>query len=163
MWPGPGRKVVITQRLVDFVHGSVLGWVGSHDDKLRPSLSWAIGARVDAANDLITTFLPDVEAEQVKSDLNQNGMVAYTVVEGISHEAYQFKGRMVEMRPSTVEERAVQDIQQSKLVSHFHMYPEIFFRGYTLYPSTAVTFRVEEAFVQTPGPGAGEKIDLGNG
>lgn len=154
---------MIPQRLVDFIHGSVLTWIGSRDDRLRPSVSIAFGARARGAEDLITAFVPDIEADQVKGDLAANGMVAYTVVDGISHEAYQFKGRLVEMRPTTDEERAVQDIHCSKLVAHFSMYPESFFGGYTLYPSTAITFRVEAAFVQTPGPGAGEKLDLGAG
>lgn len=152
---------MIPQRLVDFVHGPVVSWIGSRDDKLRPSVSWTFGTRVDAANDLITTFMPEIESEQVVSDLAQNGMIAFTVAEAISHEAYQFKGGQVEMRPSTEEERAVQDIHRSKLLSHYTMYPEAVFGGYVLYPSIAVTFRAEEAFVQTPGPGAGEKLAFG--
>ena len=152
---------MIPQKLTDFVHGSVLSWVGSRDDRLRPSVSWAFGARVEAANDLITAFVPDIEAEQVKSNLAHNGLVAFTVAEAITHESYQFKGRLVDLRPSTAEERAVQDIHRSKLVSHYTKYPEALFGGFVLYPSTAITFRVEEAFVQTPGPGAGEKLDLG--
>ena len=39
-------------------------------------------------------------------------------------------------------------------------YPAEIFTGFTIYPSTAVTFKVEEVFVQTPGPGAGDKLDL---
>lgn len=152
---------MIPQWLVDFVHGAVLSWVGSRDDKLRPSLSWTFGARVNGANDLITTFVPDIEADQVRNDLAKNGMITFTVVEAISHEAYQFKGRQVEMRPSTEEEQAVQGIHRSKLLSRYTQYPQALFGGYVLYPSTAITFRVEEAFVQTPGPGAGEKLDLG--
>lgn len=152
---------MIPQRLVDFVHGSVLSWVGSRDDRFRPSVSIAFGARVQAADGLITAFVPDIEADQVKRDFAANGRLAYTVVEAITHEAYQFKGRLVEMRPSTEEERAVQDIHRSKLISRYTAYPETFFGGFTLYPSTAITFRVEEAFVQTPGPGAGEKLDIG--
>lgn len=151
---------MIPQRLVDFIHGPVLSWVGSRDERLRPSLTWTFGLRVDAANDLITTFVPDIEAEQVMSDLARNGMVALTVAEAITNEAYQFKGRLLEARPTTDEERAVQDIHRDKLVSHYTHYPDSFFGGYVRYPSTAVTFRVEEAFVQTPGPGAGERLDL---
>lgn len=152
---------MIPQWLVDFVHGPVLSWVGSRDDRLRPSVSWSFGARVDAANDLITTFVPDIESGQITSDLAQNGMVTFTVVEAISHEAYQLKGRQVALRPTTEEERAVQEIQRSKLLSHYSKYPAALFGGFTLYPSTAVTFRVENAFVQTPGPDAGNELDLG--
>ena len=152
---------MIPQRLVDFIHGPTLTWLGSRDDRLRPSVAWAFGARVDAANELITAFVPDIEGGEVLRDLARNGMAALTAVDGISHEAYQFKGRHVETRPSTAEERAVQDIHRSKLLSHYASYPEALFSGFVFHPSTAVTFRVEEAFVQTPGPGAGERLALG--
>jgi hypothetical protein len=37
--------------------------------------------------------------------------------------------------------------------------PDLFV-GYVLTPSTALTFKVEQVFVQTPGPGAGRQLDL---
>ena len=154
---------MIPQDLTDFIQGAVVSWVGSRDDRLRPSVSWAFGARVKAADDLITTFVPDIEADQIKADFTGNGMITFTVVQGISHEAYQFKGRVVELRPTTDEERAVQDIHRSKLISFYSVFPEVLFTGFKLYPSTAVTFRVEEAFVQTPGPGAGDRLEFGAG
>lgn len=152
---------MISQWLVDFIQGSALGWVGTRDERLRPSVSWVWGARADASRDLITVFVPDIEGGEVMADLRQNGVVALSLADGISHEAYQLKGRVVEVRPTMAEERAVQDIHQAKVVSHLSMYPAEFFGGYRLYPSTAVTFRVEEAFMQTPGPGAGERLDFG--
>jgi hypothetical protein len=151
---------MIPDRLVVFLHGPVLTWVATRDARLRPSVTWAFGARVAAATDQITALVPDVEAERTKRNLEQNGLVAFTAVEPLSHEAYQFKGKLVEMRPSSEEERAVQDIHRSKLIAHVAMFPRELFAGYELYPSTAVTFRVEDVFVQTPGPGAGRMLDL---
>lgn len=150
---------MIPERLVAFVHGPILSWVGTRDARLRPSVSWAFGARVSAGRDEITAFIPDIEAEPAKRNAEQNGQIAFTVADGISHESYQFKGKLVGLRPSSDEERAVQDIHRSKLVSHMPMFPKQFFDGYQLYPSTALTFRVEQVFTQTPGPDAGKMLD----
>jgi hypothetical protein len=32
--------------------------------------------------------------------------------------------------------------------------------GYTLVPSIALTFKIDQVFVQTPGPGAGRQLEL---
>ena len=151
---------MIPERLVGFVHGPTLSWVGTRDGRLRPTLAWAFGARVSASGDEITTFIPDLEAERTKRNLEQNGVLAFTVVDPISHEAYQFKGKLMGVRPSNDEERAVQEIHVSKLISHAAKFPRELFAGFTLHPSTAVRFRVEQIFIQTPGPGAGRSLDL---
>ena len=57
---------------------------------------------------------------------------------------------------------AIQDIYKEKLIAHFEQIgvgPERF-EGFVMYPSTAVAFSVQDVFVQTPGPGAGERYDF---
>jgi predicted pyridoxine 5'-phosphate oxidase superfamily flavin-nucleotide-binding protein len=154
---------MIPESLVAFVHGPTLSWIGTRDARLRPSVSWAFGARVSPDRDEITVFIPDIEAEQTKRNAEQNRLIAVTVVDGTSHEAYQFKGKLVGLRPTNEEERAVQDIHRSKVISYIApVMPHAtgLFDNYRLYPSTALTFRVEQAFIQTPGPDAGKRLDL---
>ena len=151
---------MIPDRLVDFVHGPVIGWVGTRDARLRPAVTWTFGARVSAAGDEITAFIPDVEIELTRANLAHNGIVAYTVVRPSSHESYQFKGKLTGLRPTSEEERAVQDILLSKLVVELPMFPPVLLTGFITTPSTALTFTVEHVFVQTPGPGAGRQLDL---
>jgi hypothetical protein len=158
--------MMIPQWLVDYVHGPVLSWIGTRDARLRPSVSWAFGALVAPATDEITTFVPEAEIADTRANLEHNGLVAFTCVEPVSHQAYQFKGRLVALRPTTEEERAVQEIYRDKMVTHFvtHThFPAEAVTGFRFHPSTAITFRVEEVFVQTPGPGAGNKVDLAAG
>jgi hypothetical protein len=64
------------------------------------------------------------------------------------------------MRPTTEEERAVQGILRGKLGAKLAMFPPEFVTGFIFVPSTALTFKVEQVFVQTPGPGAGRQLDL---
>jgi predicted pyridoxine 5'-phosphate oxidase superfamily flavin-nucleotide-binding protein len=151
---------MIPDKLVEFIHGAVLAFVGTRDAQFRPAVTWAFGLRTSADTDEITAFVPDVEIAQTRSNLSQNGLIAVTVVHPISHECYQFKGKLAAMRPTTEEERAVQEIQRSKLGALLeNLFPGVS-AGFILAPSTAIAFKVEEAFVQTPGPGAGRPLDL---
>lgn len=153
---------MISQMLIDFVQGPTLHFVGSRNAKLRPAFTWAFGATVDAAEGTITFFVPDVEGGETLSNFEENGMVALTVGEATTHETYQFKGKCLATRPSDEKDTAIQDIHRSKLISHLGPagFGEKIWRGFTIYPSTAVTFKVEDVFVQTPGPGAGNKLNL---
>ena len=85
---------MIPDRLVDFVHGAVLTLVGTRDARLRPTVTWAFGARVSAATDEISAFVPDVEIDRTRSNLAHNGVVAYTVVDPISHEILSIQGQV---------------------------------------------------------------------
>ena len=153
---------MIPQKLVEFIHGPVLMFVGSRSAELRPSASWVAGGIADGEAGTITFFLPDVEAEPVLSNFKDNGLVAFTVTDGISHETYQFKGRYLASRPGDKKDAVLQEIYRSKLRTHLEPYgfTDEFYQTIVFYPCTAVTFEVEDAFVQTPGPGAGEKLDL---
>ena len=151
---------MIPDKLVEFMHGAVLAFVGTRDARLRPALTWVFGLRASPVSDEITAFVPDVEIDQTRSNLSHNGLIALTVVHPISHECYQFKGKLAAMRPTTDEERAVQEIQRSKVDALLAKLLPGMFVGFILAPSTAITFKVEQAFVQTPGPGAGRPLDL---
>ncbi len=152
---------MIPDKLVEFLHGPRVMLLGTRDAKLRPAVARAFGAVADAAKDSITFFLPDGNAERSLANLADNGRVALTVSEPISHETYQFKGVHIASCASTDKDMAVQDIYIEKLIAHLKQIgADAFFEGTVLYPSTAVAFTVQEVFVQTPGPGAGDRYDF---
>jgi hypothetical protein len=105
---------MIPSKLVDFVHGPVLMFLGTRSAELRPSFSWVFGAVARGEEGAITLFDPNIEGEQSFRNLEDNGRVALTVAQASSHESYQFKGRFIDMRPSTAEERTIQDIHKQK-------------------------------------------------
>ena len=154
---------MIPADLVEFIQGPYVMFVGTRDERLRPSISWVFGAVADAAKDTITIFLPNVAGEAIMNNLSQNGSVALTMTDTPrDHHSIQFKGKCIESRPSTETERVFQDNYKVRLIEHFRKMgiPDEFFGGFVYYPSTAVSFRVEEIFDQTPGPGAGGKVDF---
>ena len=151
---------MIPKKLVDFVHGPVVLHLGTRSTDLRPTYAMVFGALANGEAGTITFCIPDVEGEQPLRDLDDNGAVALTAV-AASHKTYQFKGKRIETRPSGEREKAIIGIHKEKLSADFAQIgiEPAFWAGYNVEPSTAVTFEVEEIFVQTPGPGAGERID----
>ena len=69
-------------------------------------------------------------------------------------------GAHIESRASTEKDVAVQDIYIEKMIAYLKQIDAGDFDGMVLYPSTAVAFSVQDVFVQTPGPGAGERYDF---
>jgi len=81
----------------------------------------------------------------------------------MSHEAYQFKGTFLSSRPTDEADIARQEAFRLRFLDSLRQgYPEEIARplslGFAYRPGVAITFRVEEIFRQTPGPGAGEKL-----
>ncbi len=153
---------MIPDKLVEFLNGPVVLLVGTASAARRPSGAYAFGLTADAEKDVITFFLPDVEGEDILRDLRENGRVAVTASQGGSHETYQVKGRFIEARPVDDGEKAFQDAYREKAIAHYSPLgvPEGYFGSMVYDPSTAVSFRLEEVFVQTPGPAAGDKIEF---
>jgi len=147
---------------VRFLAGPVISFVGTRSRQLRPNLASASAVRPDAEADTISFVLPDNEGARIKSDIADNGLIALTVIEPMSHETYQFKGRHLASRPGTDHDRALVDIQMAKIVARLieAHYPGEKFGRYVFWPGTVVTFRVEDIFIQTPGPSAGKRIEF---
>ena len=153
---------MIPDKLVEFLHGPAIFFLGTRNEELRTSVSWAFGVIADPESDRVTIFVPTIENEEVLKDLKTNGMVALSTVDGATHEAYQLKGKYVEIRPTNEREKAVQEIHRTKAGARLVEagMPPAMYQGFVMDPSVAVTFEVEEIFMQTPGPGAGDKLEL---
>ena len=122
-----------------------------------------VGAVVHDDKQTITFFVAVRFSKQIISDLEDNGRVALEAAHS-THEAYQMKGRYVSSRPSSEEDYAVQEAYQKKIIDGLlQFFPEELAKPLAAVdsdyrPSIAITFRVEEIYLQTPGPGAGTKM-----
>ncbi len=137
--------------------------VGTRDADLRPAHAFPLGVVVGDDRETVTFFVNEWRAKRILSDLENNGRVAFAA--GLlSHEAYQLKGVYLSSRPATDDEIAFQEAHRAKLcASSFHTgfrrsWSRASFSALACRPSVAITFRVEEVFLQTPGPGAGTKM-----
>lgn len=154
---------MIPERVVEVLSGPAFMQVGTRNAGLRPAHAWVVGARVHPDRETVTFFVPEGRARRVLNDLEANARVALGA-SFASHESYQLKGTYVSARPTDAADLALQEAYRASLFSAAREagYPEEIARPFTLgfayRPGVAITFRVEEIFVQTPGPDAGRKI-----
>jgi hypothetical protein len=154
---------MVSEKLVEFIHGPVFIAIATRNEKLRPTHTAAAGAIVNPDRETITCFVLQSRAEKIMGNLENNGQVAMTVSHP-SHECYQLKGQYVSSRPIEAKDLAIQEIYRTKLLACMlqYGYPEQLTKplilGFRYKPAVAITFRVQEIFLQTPGPEAGKKI-----
>jgi hypothetical protein len=151
---------MIPDRVVEVLHGPAWIQIGSRDEALRPTHTMAVGAMVHDDRQTVTVFVPTTRSERVLPDLKRNGRIAIGIALA-SHEAYQLKGTYVSCRPTDDADRDRQEARRAALLASALEagYPESIARplalGLAITPGVAITFRAEEVFLQTPGPGAG--------
>jgi hypothetical protein len=151
---------MIPDRVAEVLHGPSWIQIGTRDAALRPAHAMAVGAMVHADRRTVTAFVPTARSERVLHNLGQNGRIALGVALA-SHEAYQLKGTYVSSRPTDDADRARQEAHRAAMLADALEvgYPPAIAQplvlGLAYTPGVAITFRAEEVFLQTPGPGAG--------
>lgn len=151
---------MIPDRVVEVLHGPTWIQIGSRDEALRPAHTVAVGAVVHDDRQTVTVFVPTARSGRVLRDLTGNGRIAVGLALA-SHESYQLKGTYISSRPTDDTDRARQEARRAALLESALEagYPETIARplalGLAITPGVAITFRVEQVFLQTPGPGAG--------
>ena len=151
---------MIPDRVVEVLHGPAFIQMGTRDETLRPAHTYVVGAMVHDDRRTVTIFVPAARFERVQRHLSGNGRVALGAAFA-SHEAYQLKGTYISSRPMDDADRARQEAYRAALLAAALEagYPEAIAwpltQGLAYTPGVAITFRAEEVFLQTPGPGAG--------
>ena len=154
---------MIPDRVIEVLEGPAYLQIGTRDAALRPAHTFAVGAVVHDDRETVTVFVPSARARRILADLESNGRVALGIAL-VSHEAYQLKGRYLSSRPADARDLARQEAYRKALLEDALRigYPEEIARpltqGFAYTPGTAITFRAEEVFNQTPGPGAGTPL-----
>ena len=154
---------MIPDRVAEVLQGPSFIQVATRNAELRPAHAHVLGTVVHEDRQTITFFVAEKRAKRIVADLESNGRVALEAAQA-THEAYQVKGQYVSSRPSTEEEYAVQEAYKQMFVGALlTFFPEEMARPLAdvesqYRPSIAITFRAEEVYLQTPGPGAGNKM-----
>lgn len=154
---------MIPDRVIEVLHGPAYMQIGTRDAALRPSHTFAVGAVVHDDRETVTVFVPTARAERILADLESNGRVALGIAL-VSHEAYQLKGSYLSTRATDASDLARQESYRKALLDDALGvgYPDEIARpltqGFAYTPGTAITFRAEQVFLQTPGPGAGTPL-----
>ena len=155
--------VRLREDVVEFIESGVSMLVGTRDPKLRPHVMRAAGAVCGADRESVTVYLTKGVADQAVANLTDNGCIALTLSRPYDHRGLQIKGRMLSMRDGVDADRIHQERYLAGFVEHVYIIglPRSVMRQLRIYPSIAVTFRAEDVFDQTPGPGAGRRFEVG--
>lgn len=160
---------MISAELVQFVQSGVSILVGTRDQDLVPEACRGMGAHVHLVHGVsrahekapeITVFLPAATNARTLANLRDNGRIAVCFSRAHDHRSVQFKGQVVAMAPAAESDRQIVDGYRGAIA---HAWGEVGFppritMRVAHWPCTAVRFAVESTFVQTPGPGAGERL-----
>jgi hypothetical protein len=153
---------VIPERVVELLHGATIMQIGTRDAQLRPAHAWGTGAVAHPDGETVTVFIPANRQERILGDLRDNGRIAMGVAL-VSHEAYQLKGTYLSARATEEADIVLQEAHMARMLAALRqVYPDEIAKpmvlGFKYRPGIAISFRVDEVFRQTPGPGAGEKM-----
>ena len=166
---------MIPEDIVRFLDGATVGFAATRDDKLVPLVHFTVGWTVGEDRQTITCLFAAPYGERLIPSLEDNGRFSLTVLGSASgprasnppnpgvdfHECYQFKGDYVASCPANEGDLALVKRKREQFKALFQ--PLFGFSDRACNerfrsPVLAMTFRVEEIYDQTPGPGAGARM-----
>jgi hypothetical protein len=154
----------IDEGLAAFLTGGNSFVVATRDAALHPHATRACGLRVTGP-DRIAVLLPRATSAGAVANLESNGSIAVCVSFPRDFRTCQVKGRCIEIAEATPEDLVTSEQQLrgfGEAVAPFgHSRAQA--RNLWLFECWRVELRVTAAYAQTPGPGAGRPLELGDG
>lgn len=151
----------IPEDLVDYLESGVSLLVGTRSKDLRPEAARACGAQVAKDREHLSIFIPAKWQTRTYADIEDNGLVSVGFSRMLDHYSIQIKGDAATVRAATEAERIIPERYRAAYVEQLYMggLPRSLTTRFHVWPAKVVTFRVQDIFVQTPGPGAGAPLE----
>ena len=154
---------MIPADIVSFLDRASVAIASTRDENLIPYLHFLSGWSVDADRRSVTCLVPASFSEGLVERVAPDGPVAMVAEVIGPHETYQLKGRYLAHRGATEADQAVYERCRRRFVDAVQAHLKGRFTEETLAarfrdPALALRFRVEEIFLQTPGPAAGRRL-----
>ncbi|HEX8739247.1 MAG TPA: pyridoxamine 5'-phosphate oxidase family protein [Casimicrobiaceae bacterium] len=163
MTPIDATPPLLDSETIEFVSRRVSMVVAARDADNRPTLAYGCGCRVSRDGRLMTIFVARPQAEALLRNIEANHVVAVVFNQPTTHRAMQFKGRDARVVAS-----APGDLQLvTAFVGSFvvelaplgHSAPFVHaVLGTRAEDLAAIEFSPTDGFAQTPGPGAGARL-----
>lgn len=147
----------------EFIQHHVSINIASRDPDNLPSVSRALGCRVSADRRQVTVFIPRSRSSKLLKDIVTSCSVAVVFSRPSTHETLQLKGEdAVVSELQSGDRRYIEHCKQQFVEELSKISYSTEFATAVISQSNdeaiAVTFTPSAAFVQTPGPGAGERL-----
>lgn len=150
----------VSPKLAEFIESGVSIQVGTRDASLFPEALRAVGARAEPGGEEVTVFVPASTSARTVANARDNGRIAVCFARIEDHRTLQLKGRVVTCAEATDADRAQIERYRGAFAACLGFVGMPLRLTYRLahWPAFAIRFRVESTFVQTPGPGAGDRL-----
>lgn len=163
MPPDLAPPLALEPELAAFLQSGLSMHAASCDAQCVPGLSRPLACRVSADRRRVTVFLLASHSGAMLADFRANGRIAVVFTHPGSHRTLQLKGEDAAIEPLQPDDHLLVARQHEGFVRHLVElgWPESL--GDTLLAGArgdivAVGFTVSAAFVQTPGPTAGQPL-----
>lgn len=154
---------VLDAARAQFILGAVSLTVASRGKDLRPSVCTAVGCRVSEDYREVTVLLPRSDVGELLEHVRLTGTIAMVAAHPISHEALQLKAIDArEVAPTPADDALVASYlaafaeQLAGIGMSDRFVAEV--RRWGKSGIVAIGFTATAAFLQTPGPRAGEEL-----
>ncbi len=155
---------VLDEDHASFIQGGVSVVVATRDAALVPHVVRGCGCRVSRDRRRITVLVEPARVGTVLEDVAANGLVAVVFSQPSTHRTIQIKGTDARLMRVTAADRAVSArhleawIAELTRIGYRQDFARVV-RGHAGRGLAAITFTPTSAFQQTPGPGAGERLN----
>lgn len=156
-------KPVLDAEHAAFIQGSVSVIVAARDAELVADVVRGCGCRVSADRRRVTVLVDAGRADAVLRGIGANGMIAVVFTQPSTHRTIQLKGTDARLAKVTAADRRVvarnvEDwVVELTSIGYRPEFARVIHGGDTA-RLAAITFTPANAFQQTPGPRAGERL-----
>jgi hypothetical protein len=159
----PGSQPVLNEKWAAFIQGGVAITVASRDAQNIPTLVRAVGCRVEGNKQRVMILITESQAEPLLAAIRSTGTVAAVFTQPSTHISLQLKGNDAELTRARAADVRWSKTQQDRFVADTSSigYPEDLIRAVFWSDPTdlmVIGFTPIAAFLQTPGPRAGESL-----
>jgi hypothetical protein len=151
--------------LACLLEGPSIIYVATRNADLVPASTMAFGLQVTPGGREVTVFVPAATSTDTLDNLRDNGQMAISFVRPSDHAATQVKGTWLGERRTDDADRAFISRYRDALVEEINLVgvPRSIWTRVVWWPCLALRMEVRDVFVQTPGPGAGRRLEPSKG
>ena len=151
----------LSRELAELIEGGISMLIGTRDAALRPECVRGVGTLVGPDRSTLTVFVPAELAARTLANLEDNGAIAVTFSQLSNHRTVQVKGKLRSLRRARRSERPLLERYVAAFAEqlHFTGCSRRIVRRLRYWPSVALELEIGDLFAQTPGPGAGRRME----
>lgn len=153
---------MLAAEVARFIEGQVMILVATRDETHRPMIGRGSGARHDRGTGLVHVLVSQSQWPLAVAEARPEGQVSTTFVQADNYRAFQIKGVIAEVRPA---DAAAADWGRDYVREQLALMARLGVTRLQLSSTLSdrdlveIVFRPTDVFDQTPGPGAGRRLE----